>query len=57
MAYMCELGLKTECDNCGMCKKEPETCPICGGSDWEYLLKQGNEVVGCDICTKKIWRD
>lgn len=56
MAYMCELGLKAECDGCGMCRKESEICPVCGSDDWEYLLEQRSEIIGCDVCTKKNWR-
>lgn len=57
MAFICKIGLKTECDACGYCQKDPEYCPVCGSEDWEYLCKQENEVIGCSECIRRIWRD
>lgn len=56
MAYTCRTGIKTECDACGQCIKDVKQCPVCDCEEWDYLVKQGKEIVGCSECIERIWR-
>ena len=57
MAYLCQMGIKIECDSCGFCQTEREPCPHCGEDCYEHLYEQDGEIIGCSECIKNVWRD
>lgn len=38
----------------GMPESEAPRCPVCGSDESDYFYISGDEIVGCDVCIKKI---
>lgn len=55
MAMTCKHGGRL-CDGCQDCYTEPQAirCPVCGEEldygDTIYYLREGGDVLGCEIC-------
>lgn len=41
-----------------ICEEETIQCPVCGGDDWNFLIKDAHgDYVGCQDCISKVYLD
>lgn len=52
MAYQC-IRTNKECDGCGECKPVAESCPNCGGTDYEVKYYMDGNWIGCNECVNR----